>query len=208
MIRLKCLIPSEILVILYNSFVLPYLNYSVLTWGSSLANCDRLLLLQKRAVRIISKAGHRDHTANLFANLTLLRFKDLYYLNLGKFMYKYMINALPSCFNSCFMLTSNIHSYNTRSASKQNIYVCYSRTSLFKNSLIQRGVNYWNSLSESIKTSPSQAIFVQKKPYFLMYIHNFQLLVYLFRIVYVLAPACTLVCCCSPLFYLSSCLSL
>ena len=160
--RLKCFIPSEIVVILYNSFVLPYLNYSVLTWGSSLGNCDILLLLQKRAVRIISNAGHRDHTANLFANLKLLRFKDLYYLNLGKVMYKYMNNALPSCFSSCFTLTSNIHSYNTRSASKKHIPVCYSRTSLFKNSLIQRGANYWNSLSESIQTSPSQAIFVKK----------------------------------------------
>ena len=78
-------------------------------------------------------------------------------------MYKYMNNALPGCFSSCFTLTSNIHSYNTRSASKKYIHVCYSRTSLFKNSLIQRGVNYWNSLSESIKTSPSQAIFVKKK---------------------------------------------
>ena len=160
--RLKTFIPSDILLILYNSFVLPYLNYSVLTWGSSSVNCDKLLFLQKRAVRIISSAGYRDHTADLFVNLKLLRFKDIYYLNLGKLMYKYTNNALPGCFISCFELTSNIHSYNTRSASSKNIHVCYNRTSLYKNSLIQRGVNYWNGLNESIKKSPSQSIFVGK----------------------------------------------
>ena len=160
--RLKVFIPRDILVILYNSFVLPYLNYSVLTWFSSSVNCDKLFLLQKRAVRIIVNAGYRDHTANLFAKLKNLKFKDLYSLNLGKFMFKYMHNSLPDCFSSCFTLTSNIHSHNTRSASRKNIHVCYNRTSLFKNSLIQRGVNYWNSLSESIKKSSSLAIFASK----------------------------------------------
>jgi len=77
-------------------------------------------------------------------------------------MYKYMNNALPGCFSSCFTLSSNIHSYSTRSASSNNIYLNYSRTSLFKNSLTQRGVKYWNSLSESMKMSPSLAVFVKK----------------------------------------------
>ena len=136
--RLKCFIPSEILVILYNSLVLPYLNYSVLTWGSSLANCDRLLLLQKRAVRIISKAGHRDHTANLFANLKLLRFKDLYYLNLGTFtcMYKYMNNAFPSCFSSYFTLTSNTCTFIQYSKCFEKTYPCLLQSNLILFSVV------------------------------------------------------------------------
>ena len=87
--RLKFCIPSNILLTLYNSFVLPYLNYmySIITWGGgSTAYCN----------------SHRDHTAPLFANLRLLKFNDLYHLNLGKCMYKYMKDALPRCFSSCF----------------------------------------------------------------------------------------------------------
>ena len=87
--RLKFCIPSNILLTLYNSFLLPYLNYSIITWGGgSTAYCNILLIIQKRAVRIISNVGHRDHTAPLFANLRMLKFNDLYHLNLGRFMYK------------------------------------------------------------------------------------------------------------------------
>ena len=160
--RLKYFLPSSILLTLYNSFVLPYLNYSILTWGSPTPKCNRLLTLQKRAVRVISKTGFCEHSGPLFANLNLLKFTDLYHLNLGKFMYKYMNGALPACFNPCFTLTSNIHSYNTRSAARKNLYVNYSRTSLFKNSAVQRGTLYWNSLDDSFKSSPTLSSFARK----------------------------------------------
>ena len=160
--RLKYFLPRSILLTLYNSFVLPYLNYSILTWGSPTPKCNRLLTLQKRAVRVISKTGFCEHSGPLFANLNLLKFTDLYHLNLGKFMYKYINGALPACFNPCFTLTSNIHSYNTRSAARKNLYVNYSRTSLFKNSAVQRGTLYWNSLDDSSKLSPTLSSFARK----------------------------------------------
>ena len=65
--RLKYYLPSRILLTLYNSLVLPYLNYSILTWGSFSSKCNKLLILQKRAIRVISNAGYRDHSAPLFA---------------------------------------------------------------------------------------------------------------------------------------------
>ena len=77
-------------------------------------------------------------------------------------MYKYINGALPACFNPCFTLTSNIHSYNTRSAARKNLYVNYSRTSLFKNSAVQRGTLYWNSLDDSSKLSPTLSSFARK----------------------------------------------
>ena len=95
----------------------------------------------------------RDHSAPLFEQFKLLKLNDLYHLNLGKFMYKYNHNALPSCFNSFFTLTSNIHSYDTQSTRKTNLYVRFNRTSLFRNSLVQRGTTYWNSLSVSLKSA-------------------------------------------------------
>ena len=94
--RLKFYLPSRILLTLYNSLVLPYLNYSILTWGSVSSKCSKLLTLQKRAVRVISNAGYRDHAAPLFAKLNLLQCNDIYHLNLGKFMYSVCITySLP-----------------------------------------------------------------------------------------------------------------
>ena len=123
----------------------------------------KLFILQKRAVRIILNAGYRDHTAPLFANLKILQLNDLYYFNLGKFMYKYMNNALPPCFNTCFFLTSDVHSYNTRSTSRKNLFVRYNRTSLYRNSLVQRGITYWNNLNDPLKASLTLLNFAKKR---------------------------------------------
>ena len=155
-------VPSNMLLTIYNSFVLPYLNYCILIWGCSSTQCKKLFTLQKRAVRIISNAGYQDHSAPLFEQFKLLKLNDLYRLNLGKFMYKYNHNALPSCFNSFFTVTSNIHSYDTQSTRKKNLYVHFNRTSLFRISLLQRGTTYWNCLSDSLKSALTLSEFAKK----------------------------------------------
>ena len=66
--RLNPFLPRNVLLTLYNSFILPYLNYSVIVWGGSISQYIKLFLLQKRAVRITSKAGYVDHTTPLFTN--------------------------------------------------------------------------------------------------------------------------------------------
>ena len=158
--RLKIYLPNSILLTLYNSLVLPYLNYSILTWGSS-SKCNKLLILQKRVVRVISNACYREHSGPLFAELNILKCNDLYHLNLGKFMYKCTHNLLPHCLNTCFTLTSNIHAYNTRCSAKGNLFVQFNRTSKSKNSVVNRGISYWNSLNDSLKSSPSLSMFVK-----------------------------------------------
>ena len=165
---LKHVLPSSILLTLYNSLVLPYLNYSILTWGSPTPKCNKLLTLQKRAVRTIAKTGLHEHSETLLANLKILKLGDLYHLNLGKFMYKHMTHVLPACFDSCFTLTSNTHSHNTRSTTKKNLHVSYSRTTISKNSAVKRGTIYWNSLDNSFKSARTLSIFArQLKRHFL-----------------------------------------
>ena len=52
--KVKRYLPKHILRLLYNSLILPHLQYSVLAWGSK---NNRLVKLQKRAVRIINNQG-------------------------------------------------------------------------------------------------------------------------------------------------------
>ena len=49
--RLKRYLPTKILRVLYNSLILPHLQYAILSWGSKLS---RLSKLQKRATRVIT----------------------------------------------------------------------------------------------------------------------------------------------------------
>lgn len=106
--------PSNALLKIYCALILPYLNYGLLIWGWK---SDRLLKLQKRAVRIISKSTYIAHTNLLFKNLNLLKIKDLCALHDYTFCYKMQNNMLPDYFlvdlkNSLF----RTHEYSTRHA--------------------------------------------------------------------------------------------
>ena len=57
--RLRNYLPSNILRIIYNSLILPHLNYCLLIWGYD--NLCRLHLLQKKAVRYITGSGYNDY---------------------------------------------------------------------------------------------------------------------------------------------------
>ena len=57
--RLKHTLPLSALKLLYNSLILPHLQYGILTWGF---NHNRLFKLQKRAMRIITCSKYNAHT--------------------------------------------------------------------------------------------------------------------------------------------------
>ena len=63
--KLKHILPASISLMLYNSLLLPQLNYWILAWGDK---CKRLIKLQKKALRIISRpiSKYNAHTDQLF----------------------------------------------------------------------------------------------------------------------------------------------
>ena len=61
--RVKRFLPTETLLVIYNSLVLSHLLYDVLLWG---LKSNRLMKLQKRAIRIITKSKYNSHTNPLF----------------------------------------------------------------------------------------------------------------------------------------------
>ena len=55
---------------LYNSMILPYLNYCNLVWGSAYkSNLQRIVILQKRVIRIVDKSYYNAHTEPIFKKL-------------------------------------------------------------------------------------------------------------------------------------------
>ena len=111
MSRIKRFTSSGILRMIYNSLVLPHLYYVILAWGF---NNNRILKLQKRAVRIISKAKYNAHTEPLFKNLMLLKIQDIFTLQCCKFYYKQTRDQLPAYFRNFFDRNIDMHSYTTR----------------------------------------------------------------------------------------------
>lgn len=116
--RLKNFLPSNILQTIYNSLVLPRLNYGILAWGHK---SDRLLKLQKRAVRIISHSNYNSHSEPIFKSLKILKVPDLHKHKQLMFYYKLVNNMLPIYFNQIPIHTnSQMHNYHTRSPN--NLY--------------------------------------------------------------------------------------
>ncbi len=83
-------------------------------------------------------------------------------------MFKYKHGLLPDCFNDMFPLAASIHSHGTRATLKGDFHVKYSRTSLHKNSLIQQGILYWNSLHTDLKQPATIGTFSSKLKQYLL----------------------------------------
>ena len=84
--RLKRILPLHIKIMLYNSLMLPHLNYGITLWG---INCERILKLQKKTVRILSASKYSAHTKNLLKIEHILKLHEL------KFYYKFIHIRLP-----------------------------------------------------------------------------------------------------------------
>ena len=68
--KAKYYLPSKSLLTLYYALIYPYLTYCNLIWASTyVTNVQRNYLLQKRAVRAISKADYTRLQVNLFLQI-------------------------------------------------------------------------------------------------------------------------------------------
>ena len=150
--KLKYLLPKNVLFMIYNSLVLPYLNYCNNIWGNTYkSHLSKMYILQKKAVRIITKSHVQSPSAPLFKELQILSIYDLITLNTLIFMYSINANILPDKFSNMFVSNSNIHNYFTRQ--RHHYHQPNLRSTSGLNSLIYNGVKKWNNLPYCIKSS-------------------------------------------------------
>ena len=109
----------------YFFLVHPYLQYCVSVWGSTYpTSLKRLILLQNRAMRIISKSCYDAHTDLTFKNLCILLLNDMNLAEIGKIIFQYKTGLLPDIFHNTFLLRNQIHGYDTRNASSFHVPKC------------------------------------------------------------------------------------
>ena len=96
--KVKNLLSTSHLHLLYQSLVEPYLNYGCIIWANPEKNTilDVLFKLQKRAARVIVHANYRAHTRPIFINCVFLIFMICVLL-----LY-FILSISPS--TSCFLL--------------------------------------------------------------------------------------------------------
>ena len=80
-----------------SNVVLTTINYGLLQWG---VESNRIELLQKIAIPLMTNSSYTAHTTPLFIELDLLKIQDMFKLKLLQFYYKLSSNLLPEYFES------------------------------------------------------------------------------------------------------------
>ena len=162
---LKYTFPTKALKTIYHSLIYPYFNYCNLIWGSAASShLNSITLIQKKCIRIISKAGYYDHTEPLFNEHKVLT------RPVQKKVVQLMSKLLKSCiriiskagyydhaeplFNEHNVLTvPKIYNYNCA----KFIYQCYNNNTYtnFKNKLLKNSdIHNYNTRSKDILRKP------------------------------------------------------
>ena len=81
-----------ILCTIYNTLILPHINYCLLVWGN---NSGKILQLQKKAIRAVSCAGYISHTEPLFKLYDILKVNDIYKYKLLTLYYNAKKSNIP-----------------------------------------------------------------------------------------------------------------
>ena len=160
-------LPKRALLTLYYSLIYPYLQYCTSVWGSTYpSNLNRLFLLQKRAVRIISNEAFDAHSDTSFEDLKILKFNCIYLLHIGKLMFQFKSGMLPHSFDNKFSLNSQNHTYDTRNSKLFHIPKC--RTNLRKFALRYQGPKFYNSLNADTQKASTLSSFLTRLKIFLL----------------------------------------
>ena len=105
----------------------------------------------------------------------ILQLKDLYNLEMSKFMYKYTTSQLPAPFDNYFQLITDVHSYNTRQVKTRQFALPKARINSGAKMIKYSAIEMWSKIPPEIKNKTSLALFLAeyKKYVLLSYLNMF-----------------------------------
>ena len=158
--RLRRLLPCDTLLVIYNTLVYPYLSNCCIAWGYAAKKVlHRIIILQKRAVRIITGAAYRSSTGPLFKKLKILKLTDISLFQTLQFMYKFKNDILPiACADFCLRSERSVYSIRNYS---QFIVPAF-HTLVYERSIRVSGPKEWNLISSEFRDISSFITFKQK----------------------------------------------
>ena len=146
--KVKNILPTSALKILYYSLVHCHIIYGIMVWGGA-QTINKIFILQKRAIRTICKRKYRDHTEPLFKKENILKINDVFKLHVNLFMYDYRQNHLPESFSNFFPNNLQRNPDNSR---RPNTCYCERPRTKFTSTLPKHNFpKMWNNTVANIK---------------------------------------------------------
>ena len=131
--------------------VLSRIKYGLLIYGSA---DNKIMLplqtLQNKLVKVLLSRNYRTPTNEIHNDMEILKINDAYKLEVLSFVHNFINKKLPSVFDDYFRSLRDCHTLNTRNAKyilRDPMYT----TKIGRNSVKQKGVQFWNSTANSMK---------------------------------------------------------
>lgn len=155
--RVKHLIPQRECITLYNTLILPLMDYGNLVWGDkeNITLMDSVQVCQNKTAKII--LGLPSHSSASAALQSL----DWIPLNLRRkfnrciYVYKYLHNLID--FDFQLQLNADVHDHNTRR--RKDFHLPRVKRKWGKQRFTYHALQDWNSLNQHIRESTSLSLF-------------------------------------------------
>ena len=121
---------------------------------------NKLRILQKKAIRIITQSHYLAHTDPLFSKLKLLKLDDLYKHQFGIYMYKSTKGLLPDSMSSMVIPIHNVHDHHLRN--QNGYHIQHVRTNCRQFTIHYTVPVFWNTLPEQLREAVSENQFKRK----------------------------------------------
>jgi hypothetical protein len=144
------IVNNKTLISLYYAVFNSILTYGCQVWGS-LGNpsFQKVIRLQKEALRIITFSNYGEHTSPIFKELKILKFEDHIKLQNLLFVHDFINKKLPSSFDD-FFITKNNKNVKTRGDTIGLIKATpYNQIKYGRKSITHTSVITWNKFSNN-----------------------------------------------------------
>ena len=161
--RVKNLLPPSSLKLIYTSFIQSHIQYGLPIWGGCQnQNRKRIINIQKRAIRTITKSYSSAHTEPRMKECKILSLDDLYNQQLLALIYDCVHKNAPEELHS--FIEINQPGNRVLRSQTQNVLglrIPKGKTKVLCSSFTVKGPEIWNLLSNEIKMSKSCGILKQ-----------------------------------------------
>ena len=159
--KIRHLVPLEVLKMLYYSLFYSFISYGITVWGfTHKAHTKKIFLAQKKIIKVMTFNKITSHSDPIFSELEFLKFDDIRQLQLLSFVYDCQNKIAPAYFQDYFVPSSQIHSFNTRLASRGDLFLERKNTFQYGIRSIEfTGARLWNMLPIALRETSSSIVF-------------------------------------------------
>lgn len=137
--NLKNVVQTDTILLYINACVMSHISFGILIWGSS-PEAQRILILQKRLIRILARVNPREHAVPYFKRYKLMSVFSLYYYKLLLYVRQNLVQFQKNSDINCGM--------QTRYSNKLNIP--QHKTRLYERSPLYIGIKAYNHLPNDL----------------------------------------------------------